>query len=315
LAADTRWVSVPARLLRRGRGDHRVHAARWEGADPQGTPLVAVHGLGGSHLNWGLVGGRLAALGTPWGPVWAPDLAGFGKTPLGTRRATIGDNLDLLVGFVRTVSAGRPVILLGNSMGGLLALLVAARAPELVAGLVLIDPAAPTRLSRRTDPQVVARFATFLTPGLGEAWLRRLARTTTPAEQARQTMALVLADAEAMDPVTFAAHADMIAQRRAMPHASRAFLQAARSLVSRLLVRQQAYWRDVDAVAAPALLVHGAADRLIGEDTVGRLARRRPDWRFSSHPELGHAPQLEAPDVFVAEVTDWLSEIAGQAVG
>lgn len=307
---ESQWIDVPARALRRGPGGHRVHAAHWAGADPDGTPLVAAHGLGGSHLNWGLVGEQLAGLGAPWGPVWAPDLAGFGKTPLDGRRATIGDNLDLLLGFLRTVSPDRPVILLGNSMGGLLAMLSAARAPELVAGLVLVDPATPTGVGRRLDPQVVARFAMFITPGLGEAWLRRLARTTTPEQQARQTMELVMADVAAVDPRAFEAHADMVAQRREMPYASRAFLQAARSLVSRLLLRQPTFWRDVDAVTAPTLLMHGAADRLVGQEAVLRLAARRPDWRFSSHPELGHAPQLEAPEAFSEVVRTWLAEVA-----
>ncbi len=84
------------------------------GPAPAGPPIVFVHGLGGSHLNWCLIGSQLAA----GRRVVALDLHGFGLTPGTRRNATVQDNTRLLDRFVREV-AGPPVILAGNSMGGL----------------------------------------------------------------------------------------------------------------------------------------------------------------------------------------------------
>ena len=94
-----------------------------------GTPIVFVHGLGGSHLNWCLIGPQLAA----GRRAVALDLHGFGLTP-GTRAtSTVQHNARLLDRFVREVT-GTPVILVGNSMGGLISILQASAAPDTVAG-------------------------------------------------------------------------------------------------------------------------------------------------------------------------------------
>jgi pimeloyl-ACP methyl ester carboxylesterase len=306
---QSRWVTVPAHMLRRGSGDHAVHAAWWEGGGADGIPLVCVHGLGGSHLNWSAAAPRLADLGPAWGDVWAVDLAGFGRTPLAGRRASIGDNLDLLAGFVRTVSPRSPVVLIGNSMGALIAMILAARLPQLVAGLVLVNPALAD--PGKVDPEVALRFAAFLTPGAGELWLRRLARRTTPEEQVRQTMGLVLADPASPADDLLSAHAALVEARRSMPHAHTAFLQAARSLLHRLLIRRARIAADAAAVRAPTLVVHGKGDRLVGERAVHRLVAGRPEWQLLAYPDLGHVPMLEAPDRFVGDVAAWLPQVSG----
>src|SRR3712207_1763337 len=122
------------------------------GGDEDGPTVVLVHGLGGSHLNWDL----LAPLLTPHARVHALDLPGFGLSEPGRRVATVRNNVAVLDRFLREVT-GAPVVLVGNSMGGMIAILEAARAPARVSGLVLVDPAVPGP-RRRLDPQVVADF-------------------------------------------------------------------------------------------------------------------------------------------------------------
>src|SRR2546430_1919938 len=119
--------------------DGPVHYADFGGTGPT---LVLVHGLGGSHVNWLAVAPALAR----GARVLALDLAGFGRTPLGERSADVHANRVLLDRFLDAVAAA-PAILIGNSMGGLLAMLEAARAPERVAGLVLVAAAASRRLA------------------------------------------------------------------------------------------------------------------------------------------------------------------------
>ncbi len=113
-------------------------------------PMVLVHGLGGSHLNWVQVAPALAAERR----VLAVDLAGFGLTPAAGRSATVHANADLLYRFVRDV-AGSPAVLVGNSMGGLISILLAQARPDTVAGLVLVDAPMPVpelRDLRRARP-------------------------------------------------------------------------------------------------------------------------------------------------------------------
>ena len=87
----------------------------------------------------------------------AVDLLGHGRTPAAGRSPDIGGHVDLLAGFVTEV-ADRPVIVMGNSLGGLVAALCASQVPDRVAGLVLVDPALPTERLGRVHPRVLSNF-------------------------------------------------------------------------------------------------------------------------------------------------------------
>src|SRR5207244_1345774 len=95
-----------------------VHSIDHGGSGPI---LVLVHGLGGAAINWMTAGPILAERAR----VVAVDLAGFGRTPSLGRPTTVEANAELLVGFVSRVFAG-PVILVGNSMGGMVSMIAAA---------------------------------------------------------------------------------------------------------------------------------------------------------------------------------------------
>src|SRR5437899_6077868 len=101
----------------------------WDG--PPGTPFVLVHGLGGSHLNWLQVGSGLSGLGR----VLALDLPGFGRSPAAGRGTRVMDLRRSLARFIDEAASGQ-VIVIGNSMGGLIASVHAAAEPERVAGVV-----------------------------------------------------------------------------------------------------------------------------------------------------------------------------------
>src|SRR5437773_12474084 len=104
--------------------DGPVHVADFGGAGPT---MVLVHGLGGSHANWLAVGPALAAHAR----VLAPDLPGFGRTPPAGRAAHVHAGVAP-VGSLPDPGAGGAAILVGHSMGGLIAMMPAAACPEKV---------------------------------------------------------------------------------------------------------------------------------------------------------------------------------------
>jgi len=275
------------------------------GAGPYGPPLVFVHGLGGSHLNWCQVGPQLAA----GRRAVALDLHGFGLTP-GTRRtSTVRANVRLVDRFVRDIM-GTPVILAGNSMGGMISVLQAAAAPDTVAGLVLIDPALP--VSRRgLDPLVTSQFLVYALPGVGELAVRTAMARRTPEVAVRQLIELCFADPSRADPAMVAASVGLARRRMGDPAQARAYAQsllaAARSLL-RVNGRPRRYWEMMAGIRVPVLLIGGESDRLVPLASMRAAAVRNPRWEAVFLPGVGHTPQLEVPDAVIGAVSGWLGQ-------
>ena len=282
--------------------DGPVHWIEFTSGDgPDGTPIVFVHGLGGSHLNWCLIGPELADRRR----AVALDLHGFGLTP-GTRAtATVQRNARLLDRFVREVT-GTPVILAGNSMGGLISLIQAAAAPETVCGLVLIDPALP--LPRQTpDRQVAGQFLLYALPGLGELHVRAVMSRRPPELAVQRVIELCFADPSRADPAMLTASIALAAERQSQRTRARdqAFLAASRSLM-RVVGQRRRYWEMMASVRVPVLLIGGEADRLVPVASTCQAAARNPRWETVILPGVGHTPQLEVPDIVTKTLRDWL---------
>ena len=266
-----------------------------------GTPIVFVHGLGGSHLNWCLIGPELAA----GRRAVALDLHGFGLTP-GTRTTSnVHYNAMLLDRFVREVT-GTPVILAGNSMGGLISIMQASGVPDSVAGLVLIDPALPPP-RQVPDRQVGSRFLMYALPGIGELYLRSVQSRQPPQLAVQRVIELCFADPSRIDPAMFRASIALAAERRSqgVRDGDEAFLAASRSLM-RVVGLRRRYWEMMASVRVPVLLLGGEADRLAPVAAMRQAAARNPGWDTVMLPGVGHTPQLEVPDAVTGKLADWL---------
>lgn len=271
------------------------------GGPANGPLIVCVHGLGGSLINWLALAPRL----TGTCRVLALDLAGHGLTEAKGRGTDVHSNRRLLDRFLREVTDG-PVLLIGNSMGGLITLLEAEQSPDVVAGMVLVDPALPAAGLSRPDPTVAKNFATYALPMFGERMLRKRNRTLSPEQLVGETLALCCVDPDRVPAEVKRASAELVRQRKGHDQPEKAFLGAARSLL-KLLARPKRYLRAIAAVTQPTLLVFGAKDRLVPVGSGERAARSRPDWRFEVHPDLGHVPMLEDAGWTARLVLDWLA--------
>lgn len=258
-----------------------------------------VHGLGGNALNWMAVGPELAETHH----TLAIDLAGFGQTPLFGRSATVGANTKLVHDFITGV-IGRPVMLMGNSMGGHIAVLETAEHPESVTSVVLVDAAVPGPHVRRPEPRMLGAMAALSVPGLAEIVVDRRLRALGPEELVRRALELVCADPSRVDPAIVAAHVRLTREREHLgPQNTRAFIQAIRSIGFRMA--DPRFWSRAAVVKAPVLIIHGAADRLIPVAAARELHRRRTDWELEVLEGVGHVPMLETPDLFMHALRAW----------
>jgi pimeloyl-ACP methyl ester carboxylesterase len=286
---ETGAADSPADLA----GDSRADSAA--GA----PPLVFVHGLGGSHLDWAPIGAGLAE----GRRVVALDLRGFGMTPGDRRTATIAGNVDLLDRFLREV-LGRPAVLCGNSMGGLIALLQAHRNPDTVAGLALLDPALP-QPGPRPELRVIGLALACVLPGIGELALRAERTWITPRQRVHNVLEHCFADPSRASDELVEALVALAEWRLRRADNVGPFLAAMRSTIP--VVAGRRYRPAMAAVQVPVLLIHGEQDRLVSVQSSRTAAAANPRWQTRFLPGVGHMPQLEAPELVQDTVTKWLA--------
>lgn len=276
--------------------DGPVHYLDFGGS---GAPVLMVHGLAGSALNWMAVGPEIAKSHR----ALAIDLAGFGQTPLLNRSATVGANAGLVDAFITEV-VREPVLIIGNSMGGHISILEAAGHPGWITAMVLVDPAVPGTHVTRPQPAMLGVMAALSVPGLAQTLVQRQSRTLGAEALVARAFALVCADPSRLDPAVVEAHVQLTRERETLGRQSgRALVQATRSIGLRMA--DPRFWGKVAAVRSPTLLMHGKLDRLIPISAARELARRRPDWEFEVFENVGHVPMLETPDLFTHALTAW----------
>src|ERR1017187_3782829 len=278
-----------------------VHVADFGG---DGPVMLLVHGLGVAHLNWMAVAPQLTAHHR----VYALGLRGFGRSPLAGRRSTIAANVDLLSRAITRLSRG-PIVLMGNSMGGLLSIGAAARHPSLIDALVLVDPAVPApghEFPPRLDRVSRTFLATAFMPRWGAKRLSRAVAVLGPESLVRETMRLVSGDASRIESTVVDAHIALEAERLAESSWHESFYAATRSLVAALALKRKVL-RWVQEGVGPTLLLQGDRDRLVPVASARNIASLRPDWEYHEFAGAGHVPMLEVPAEFVAVVTDWLT--------
>ena len=270
-------------------------------AGDTGSTLVLIHGIGASYLTWQPVVEQLAQKHR----VLVPDLIGFGFTPPHGRKATVQRNAELLNDFIEAMT-DEPVILIGNSMGGLVSMLAATRQPELTDRIVLVNPALPV-VSVRSLSRDSQRLVLPLLPLLGNTAARYYYHERSPEDEVDDTLRLVLSNGATVDPLYRAAAIEMARARREMEWSIHAFTDAARSIAVEL-ASQRRFRRVLHQVAQPTLLIHGTEDKVVPPRSAWWAANERPDWAFEMIEDMGHTPHIERPEMFIDLVEDWLRQ-------
>ncbi|WP_432564443.1 alpha/beta fold hydrolase [Kineococcus sp. SYSU DK003] len=247
-----------------------------------GDPVLLLHGIGCSLEDFDeqveLLADRYRC--------WAVDLAGFGGSDPMPVPASVPRLGAFVAAFCAQAGLDGPVHVVGNSLGGAVALQFAVDHPARVRSLALADPAGFGR-------EVTAALRVITVPFLAR-WL-----LTPSQESARRTLRSVFHD---RDLVT----ADRVARQDALnrrPHGTRVMHETARALGTVLGVRSR-WRRDLLRGAAcnpvPTLVVWGEQDEVLPVTHLRAARRALPHARTHVFPATGHMPQIERAQEFAA---------------
>jgi pimeloyl-ACP methyl ester carboxylesterase len=269
-------MTYPARLL---------HVA--ERGD--GDPLVLIHGAGTSHQIWRRV---LAPLGETRRAI-AIDVPGYGASPPIGRGFRFADVADRIAAGLEQIAVPRPFDLVGHSLGGALAIVLAARHPERIGRLVLVAPA-----GLAASPPGVAPL---------------LAMAAAPFARLRRSLAIPLAGSPAVRRVALAG----VARDGALVPAeeARAVLRSssgARRLGPGLAAAARAVLTaELAALPLPVGFVWGAHDPVIPNRRIEVVRALRPEAPIRIVASSAHAPMLEHPEQFLDALGAVFSSLAG----
>jgi pimeloyl-ACP methyl ester carboxylesterase len=254
-----------------------------------GEPLVLVHGIATDSRIWATV---LPELSRDY-RVITVDLPGFGRS------APVGEDFDLsavaaaILHGLREHGVLEPFALVGHSLGGGVAIQLAAEHPDALASLTLVAPA-----GLRPFPPAIAniiasgRLATLLANS-ADAFLavRRGAAPLTDLVWGRRLLlGLAVADGANVPP----------AVARGMLDASLSARRTGPALATIITTDLRPLLRDI---AAPIGVIWGEADMTVPIRGLDDLLGERPDARVIRLPETGHVPMVERPEAFMAALT------------
>jgi pimeloyl-ACP methyl ester carboxylesterase len=276
-----------------GPGDHEVFVRSAPVPETGAEPALFVHGLEGSSRNWtdlvDLLRSRLACE--------AMDLPGFGDSP------PRPDGRYSIAALAQTVIAligkyGKPVHLIGNSLGGAVCVKVAATRPELIRTLTLISPALPDSRPRLD----LIRFPVMCLPRLGTRLVKQY-QVLPPERRVADVITTCYGDPALFQQARFATEVAELTRRDELGHAAAALVGTVRTLTAEFLRKgRHSAWRDAVRVTAPTLVIYGSRDRLVDARMAGRAAHQFANARVVVLPRTGHVAHMEHPDAVADEI-------------
>lgn len=248
-----------------------IHYTRTGGSKPT---IILLHGLMANGLCWT----GLAHILEEEYDVIMPDARGHGKsgTPVfGYRYEDLANDVS---GLITALGLASP-LLLGHSMGGMIAAVVAGRKPNLIGGLILADP-------------------TFLNPKI-----QREVRNSDVADRHRQILKLsfdeVVADARTRHPERPLETLELFARAR---------LQTSMRAFDVLTPPNPDYKQLVRTIDVPGLLIIGDKG-VVSPVVADELQRLNPGLQVELIREAGHALYLDQPEQFAAVVKTFLRSL------
>jgi 3-oxoadipate enol-lactonase len=232
--------------------------AVWQGGS--GSTLMLLHGAGDHAATWSIVVPDLISAYR----LIVPDLPGHGGSAPATGSLSMGTILNGVGELLEKLAPDKPVILVGNSLGGWIGMLLALEKPGKCARLVIVNGGGLK--GERAD----------------------LTLTPENRDQARKLIAALRDPGSAFIP-DFVVD-DMI--RRAREGAIGRMAAAAGDMEKNLLDDR------LQDLKVPVDFLWGESDKLLGVDYARRMVAQIPAARLTLIPGCGHVPQQECPEQF-----------------
>jgi pimeloyl-ACP methyl ester carboxylesterase len=251
----------------------------------QGAPVVLLHGFPLDHTMWNA---QITALAKSY-RVIAPDLRGYGQTPLGEVSPTAGISMeqyaDDVAALLDAIGVREPAVLVGFSMGGYIGWQFVRKYGQRLRGLVACD----TRAVADSDEARDGRLK--MAEKVAEWGSGRVAEMMGPKLFAKQTFddqpGIV---AEVRKVVERTPPAAIAASQRGM---------AARPDVTSFL----------PTITLPTLVVVGEHDAISARDEMEKVAKAIPGAKFVEIAGAGHMAPMERPDAVNEALVAFLKRI------
>ena len=244
-----------------------------------GTPLLFLHGVGSDRSAWDA---QLEHFGEER-TVLAIDLPGYGESaaaPVG--RDTRQHFADVALAVLDALDIAQAHVC-GLSLGGVIAIAVASRAPDRLASLMLADSFARHPEGRAILERSLAGAGELGMAGLAENRVDALlAQPADPALRRR-----VVATMSRIDPAAYARAAEAV-----------------------WLADQR---REVAAISLPTLILYGSQDQITPPSLSEELKLLIPHAALVEIAGAGHLPNLEQPATFNRVVAAFLNHVEGEA--
>lgn len=262
----------------------------WASEPRQGLPILFIHGYGAMIDHWKRIVRPMARQHS----FYAIDLYGFGESARPNGKPSKERWADQAATFVRDV-IGEPAVIVGHSMGGVVATEFARRHADLTRALVLVNSSGMQLYERpmsQTDRFLMGMIGA---PLLGEA----LAGVFANPWGVRQSLLSAYHNKERVT--------DDLVEMFSTPlrkYGSASYLAVSRNTPS-IIIEARA-----GEITAPALLIWGAEDRSIPPSDAEALKKLAlPQAEIKILPDTGHCPFDENPTQFCDALLPWLARL------
>ena len=242
--------------------------------------LVLIHAFPQDHTMWEA---QAANLRTDH-RVFAPDVFGFGGTPLPDEDWTIDSYADNLAAAMEELGIDTPFVLGGLSMGGYIALAFARKFPERLRGLILAD----TRADADTEEAKANREKTIAAMA-----------TQTPADLIEQMLPKLLCES------TRASKPEIV--ERVRTTASRQSREGVIAALKALRDRSDST-ASLKNMPFPTLVIVGAEDAITPPALAEAMVKELPNATLEVIANAGHLSNLEQPEAFATAIRNWMQK-------
>jgi pimeloyl-ACP methyl ester carboxylesterase len=271
--------------------DCKLKLFTFVGGEPTSTTMLMLHGLGDDADSWRHLIGPLSTCGQ----VIAPDLPGFGRSDKPRRKYSAPFLRDVILEMREQVGISSAIII-GSSLGAVVAQTLALEEPAWLKGLVLIDGVLLNQ-TQRIDPNLLL----FMLPVCGE-WL--YTRLRNDPQAAYETLRIYYASLESL-PQEEQEFLFRRVNQRVWDDAQRhAYLSTLRNLAPYIARQQKELPKRLSRLDLPTLILWGADDRVLSPPSGQAAAAAQPSARLVILPGAGHLPHQEQPQAVLQAILE-----------